>query len=144
MVDQFDPVLRRIVILVRLVKVHIEVEEFSVGHCCSQHHVIHSIHVGDAGGPAFVVEPNPDVVKRAVFTNCCLKKIKGGTFCKSTYSVLSKVTSSVQPGKSILYLLHVHFTDGVLNTKLKPSIAPLVEIVPSFQQPLRDVSSSHI
>ena len=125
MVDQFDPVLkliainlrgsvdhlRRIVILVCLVKVHIEVKEFSVGHCCSQHHVIHSIHVGDAGGPTwhwysayaqpwfptFVVEPNPDVVKRAVFTNCCLKKIKGGTFCKSTYSVLSKVTSSVQP-----------------------------------------------
>ena len=55
-------------------------------------------HTLNPGFQTFVVEPNPDVIKRAVFTNCCLKKIKGGTLRKSTYSVLSKVTSTIQPG----------------------------------------------
>ena len=33
-------------------------------HAGPEDHVVDGVHVGDAGGPALVVEPNPDVVKR--------------------------------------------------------------------------------
>lgn len=46
--------------------------------------------------PTFVVEPNSDEVKGAVFPNIILGEIKGGAFCKSADSVDAHVTCPVK------------------------------------------------
>ena len=52
--------------------------------------------------PTFVVKPNSDEVKGAVFSNIILGNIKSGAFCKSADSVDAHITcpiKSAQNGK---------------------------------------------
>ena len=49
--------------------------------------------------PTFVVKPNSDEVKGAVFPNIILGEIKGGAFCKSADSVDAHVTRSIKSGQ---------------------------------------------
>ena len=49
--------------------------------------------------PTFVVKPNSDEVKGAVFPNIILGEIKGGAFCKSADSVDAHITCTIKSGQ---------------------------------------------
>ena len=51
--------------------------------------------------PTFVVKPNSDEVKGAVFPNIILGKIKGGAFCKPADSVLAQVTRPIKSAQNM-------------------------------------------